>query len=454
MRTFITVIFFFLCLSAFSQQESYKIAYDRGKSEFSQGNYDAAEKQFKASLRFPDCPQPNDVGEWLKRCQSAQAGMQQGENLYNSGKYEQAQAAYQRVLNINRNDMKAKQRLADCKRKTNPVVSNEPEAQYRGYSHIWNFSEGLAPVERNEKFGFIDKTGKEVVPCIYDSVRHFNEGLALIRKDGKRGYIDKMGAQVIPLSFNYDSVSTFSQGLASVKRNGKWGFIDENGSVVIRCVYDNPGMFSEGLTPVTKNGKRGYMDRFEREAIPCIYDHVGAFCEGIAAVQKGGKYGFIDKTGKEIIACIYDGIMIAQRNVVSPNYFSTEGLAVVEKDGKWGYIDMSGTTIIPFVYEVAHPFSCGMALTKKSGDSSYFYIDKTGAKVLIYDNHDCVSDFTENRAPVCRNGLYGFIDTTGKEVIPCIYNKVDFFSEGLAVVKKGNIWKIIDTSGKVIAAFK
>jgi|GEM_PF-5037946 len=38
-------------------------------------------------------------------------------------------------------------------------------AKYDGYSR---FSEGLAVVSKDGKYGVINKDGKEIVPCIYD----------------------------------------------------------------------------------------------------------------------------------------------------------------------------------------------------------------------------------------------------------------------------------------------
>ena len=67
------------------------------------------------------------------------------------------------------------------------------------YLGVGNFSEGLAPVAmEKDKWGYIDQTGKEVIPCAYDDVFGFSEGLALAVKDGKGGYIDKTGKEVIP----------------------------------------------------------------------------------------------------------------------------------------------------------------------------------------------------------------------------------------------------------------
>ena len=52
-------------------------------------------------------------------------------------------------------------------------------------------------VKKNDKWGFIDKTGKEIASCIYDDVSYFSEGLACVRKNDKFGFVDKTGKEVI-----------------------------------------------------------------------------------------------------------------------------------------------------------------------------------------------------------------------------------------------------------------
>ncbi|MBK7505882.1 MAG: WG repeat-containing protein [Bacteroidetes bacterium] len=41
------------------------------------------------------------------------------------------------------------------------------------YDDVFGFSEGLACVKKNDKYGFIDKTSKEVIPLIYDDFFKF-----------------------------------------------------------------------------------------------------------------------------------------------------------------------------------------------------------------------------------------------------------------------------------------
>jgi hypothetical protein len=65
--------------------------------------------------------------------------------------------------------------------------------QYDADFYVIEFSEGLAPVQVGGKFGFIDKTGKMVIPPKYDDAFSFSEGLALVKIGDKFRYIDKTG---------------------------------------------------------------------------------------------------------------------------------------------------------------------------------------------------------------------------------------------------------------------
>lgn len=58
------------------------------------------------------------------------------------------------------------------------------------------FQEGLLSVKLNDKYGFIDENGKEVIKPIYDYAYGFDAGLAKVKKDGEWFYIDKTGKRV------------------------------------------------------------------------------------------------------------------------------------------------------------------------------------------------------------------------------------------------------------------
>ncbi|MGI8545639.1 MAG: WG repeat-containing protein [Aridibacter sp.] len=79
-----------------------------------------------------------------------------------------------------------------------------------------------------EKNGaYIDKTGKIVIKPQFDKTSPFKEGMALVEIGEKSGFIDTTGKMVIPLG-SYNFLGEFSEGLAVVESENMFGFIDKN----------------------------------------------------------------------------------------------------------------------------------------------------------------------------------------------------------------------------------
>lgn len=278
----------------------------------------------------------------------------------------------------------------------------------------------------------------ESISCKYYQAGAFSEGLAAVQMNNKWGFVDKTGKEVIPLQ--YDGASFFSNGLAAVEKNSKWGFIDKNGKEIISLQYSGAGDFCEGLAAVLKNGKIGYIDTTGKEVIPCTYDDALGFLEGLAKVKKGGKWGFIDQTDKEVISFQYDD---------ATSFF--QGLAGVKKNGKWGCIDKTGEVVVDFQYDDMGTFANGLAAVLKNG--KWGYINKTG-EIVIPCKYDGAGYFREGLAMIVQNDKCGYIDTTGKLVVPCKYDMAGNFSGGFAPVNRfiggANTWGYIDKTGKEV----
>ena len=319
------------------------------------------------------------------------------------------------------------------------------------YDMVSDFHEGLAMVTKGDKYGFIDKVGNEVIPCIYEFMEeadpNFHDGLALVHQGEKQFFINKEGKEAFP--YNYDTGLNFSEGLALVWKDRKCGYIDTKGNEVIALTDKYYGSsFHDGLAAVRNDeGKYGFIDKKGELVIPMSFDtdeggEASEFHEGYAVVCKNEKYGYIDKSGKEVIPCNY-----------SAAFNFSEGMAVVMKEGKFGFIDANGKEIIPCEYSYANHFSEGIAVVQKDG--KYQFIDKTG-KVVLDNSYSGISNFQEGFSVVYKEGekneyftqyVHGFIDKNGKEVIPCIYNTCNQFSEGLAVVEKDGIYGFVDKKG-------
>lgn len=81
-----------------------------------------------------------------------------------------------------------------------------------GYSWVDDFSDGLAAVKKDRKVGYIDKTGKVVIPLEYTSGNPFYTGIAYVTRDGEYGLINKKNEEVVPLQ-NYNPVIRSGTGV-------------------------------------------------------------------------------------------------------------------------------------------------------------------------------------------------------------------------------------------------
>jgi WG containing repeat len=162
--------------------------------------------------------------------------------------------------------------------------------------------EDLLEVRRQNLHGLIDRKGREVVPLRYENL-YVGEGRIRAKLGGKWGFLDTTGKIVIP--FDYEVAGDFDQGLACVIVGSRTGFIDRDGRMAIAPQYDwDPNCswrFSEGLRPVAQGGKWGYIDRRGAWVITPQFDEAWGFSEGLAAVKRGELWGFVDRGGKLVI---------------------------------------------------------------------------------------------------------------------------------------------------------
>lgn len=258
------------------------------------------------------------------------------------------------------------------------------------------FCDDLLVVNKDGKWGAINKTGKVVVPFLYDEVNNFYKGFAKVKADGKYGFVDTTGKQVVPPI--YDKVNYMLDGVAVVNLSGKDIVIDKQGKQLFDFEsfgYKYNGDYSEGLASVIKDNRIGYIDKGGKEVLPFIYNVAGQFANGYAKVGIDGKYGIIDKSGKVIIPIDYDNVGFVAKDIVR-----------ITKNSKHGYMGLNGKIIIPPETEGVGIYTDGLApVETKEG---WGFVDKQGIPA-IRPSFNAVLSFTEGVSVVYQYGRVGLL---------------------------------------------
>ena len=281
---------------------------------------------------------------------------------------------------------------------------------------LYGFIDGLSPaVTRDSVPCYVNAMGKIVQKFPnYKEVYHFDKSdyTFFLDKNDKYGLLNKSFKEIILAKYNH--TSSYNNGLFIVELDGKWGAVDKDDKIMIPFDYESLQYLDDsGYLQADKKSGEGFIDKTGKELIPFIYYQLSNFHENLAIfsnMQEDGKYGVINRRGEIIVQPQYDGI----------EHFSN-GMAVMNKivgeTSKQGYIDSTGKEVILTQYETARDFTKeGYALVGNSGD--LFFIDKKGQKVAFPKLNELknysLTEFSNGFAKVTlEDGSNVFLDRLG-----------------------------------------
>lgn len=262
-----------------------------------------------------------------------------------------------------------------------------------------DFHEGLAAVKGSgtSGWGYVDRSGRWVIKPQYQLADDFSEGLAQVMVDVKFGFVNRRGEMVIPPRFDAHPVgyvqqrkfdtSRFAEGLACVSVGDLYGYINKKGDFVIPPQFSHAQEFSEGLAWVVTRDAKTYVQN---------------------------RAGWIDKTGQWVVTGVNGRTIssalpefISYQNYAMDWRYS-EGLVpfiVYEGDeSSWGYMDRKGKVMIKpiLVYYEA-----------------YGVTDREGTRVVTEPRGHTVGPFLGGVArvdfePLGLEKAYGYINKMGQ----------------------------------------
>ncbi len=256
------------------------------------------------------------------------------------------------------------------------------------------------------KYGLIDEDGHEVLPIVYDYIapNKHNDLYEIVFQ----GEVDDSGFPVFKNGKSY-----------FVSPNGKLTSFQDLGSNTSAIKRISPNTFKnlhtlfvlEKLKSSGHTFKFGILDNQGKVIVPFIYNVIDNFTkEGIAKVglwsKNQMKYGFINMNGQVITPLDYDYIKINKKHGLHQIFIGKTNNNGLPESGKYGLLSVSGKPLVDPVYSFLGNVNDGLLLAKK-------------------DNK------------------FGFINTAGELVIPCIYDKAKrFYYQKSEVELNGETFKI------------
>lgn len=302
------------------------------------------------------------------------------------------------------------------------------------------FQEGVAwVVLENGAPSIIDHKGEiKFILKEAENVRLFSEDLAAFSKVDSTvtiwGFVDKTGKQIINPQF--DEVGDFHDGKCAVKnKEGKWGYIDKSGKIVINHQFNTAAAFHDGKAVVSLDEKAGVIDQEGKYTINPQFGN--AYADGDKfLINQDNKYGWCDNEGKFIINPQFDDAV----------FFGDNKLTSIKSSDKWGFIDQEGKIIINPQFDQAFQFIGDFALVK-SGDK-YGLIDIEG-KYKVNPQFDVIGE----------DLLYYMWDLSSKGTIATDYLDTDNILKVININNPENLsfeddfQTILDKTGKSLNDF-
>lgn len=127
------------------------------------------------------------------------------------------------------------------------------------FYQISPFNNGIAKVmNQNKMFTYIDTNGVEITKMKFDLAKDFTENLAAVKKENKWGVINNKGELVS--NFEFDYLSNFENRYAVFGLDLRFGLITTENEKITEIIYNDIKYIENGIIRLTLSNKVGYIN--------------------------------------------------------------------------------------------------------------------------------------------------------------------------------------------------
>ncbi|MEM9847235.1 MAG: WG repeat-containing protein [Bacteroidota bacterium] len=226
-------------------------------------------------------------------------------------------------------------------------------------AEVWS-NQGITFL-RDDKWGFIDFSGKMLVQPLYDAIEPQNHFI-ITQQDTQFGLHLKSGRRVLtPTATDLQAVG---EQVFLYKKEGLWGAIDHTGQSLFSPEYQQYKLI-EPTSIQLKQGANTLLYSLDSEQLikGYFYEQFLPFSKELLLVQQRQKFGLIDRMGNIVISPRFDEIRPFNESYLR-----------VQKDGLWGIVNIKGTEVLPLFFDYIAPLNTWTSLVKKG--NQYGIIDQ------------------------------------------------------------------------------
>ncbi|MCJ1806288.1 MULTISPECIES: WG repeat-containing protein [Flavobacterium] len=320
----------------------------------------------------------------------------------------------------------------------------------------------------NYKMGLINENGKVVLDSKYDYIGERN-GNFVVKKNEKYGVLNQSLKQIIPIIYQNIESENIVKGYLDIKmnfkpkrnnlyiasKNDKYGIINDQNQILIPFKYERIDKFQDGFI-FTKNSKVGFIDKNLKIIIKEEFEDINRYANSpnntwIVKVQD--KWGLINEKLDFIIKPIYNSLEFNQKQNL---------LTYSLTDGKYGIMDINENILLDEI-------KCKFIKSENNYFRLYDDYNNLSISQIILKNDltlkfelgdilkfsEISGNIDKELIAVQKNGKYGFINKDGKLIIPYqydgAYSSIDTFS---APVLKDGKWGYINSKNEILIDFK
>jgi len=331
--------------------------------------------------------------------------------------------------------------------KITEIIYNELQSY-----HNRNFKNGLAFVIEKGKKKLIKEDGTDFIEIDTACGYGFDNGLALVQKNGLYGYIDTNGNEITGFIY-HDAIRFTKQGHGIVSKNRKWGIINFKGDIILDLKYDQIDYlttFSKNesikhILKVKSNNLYGFIDLENKIYSECDYKEIKYIDDYHLLIKKEKFWGLVDFNNQDIVPCIYDEIQ------------KSNDFIFCKKGKKIEVINLNNKINVSYKCEKFYLFKDAYIIKTKD-NFLIFEFESANIFELNIDRLDDVSNYNTGKIIGVINNNYGIIDVNGNTCIDFIYNQIklqlDESKSPIYIVSKDGLWGAIDAKNQMLIDIK